>query len=185
MNRQHAIAAALTQRLGRYRMRQHAIHQETAVDIDRQEHSRIGTTGPNRRDQRSGAEYNAVARGIVGGGDRQRNAQFLEGLDLQNLVEKTLNALVGGKAEAGNRPAGEVAEAYPAADARHFRRGGAATVQRADQRAYAGTRNAGYRDVFFFEDLQNPDMGDAACESATEGNTNCGLDGPERRRGRG
>jgi len=111
----------------------------------------------------------------VGSCYRQRDAQFLKGLDLEQAVEESNHALITGESVAGKGPAGNVLEAHARGDLLQLRRRKTAAVCGADKSAYACTCNISDRDIFFFENLEDADVGDAAGETSAQGQTNAGI----------
>ncbi len=128
-------------------------------------------------------KHHACTGGKICGSHRQRNQQFFECLDLQNAAEKLDHAFVAGKSITRERPAGEVFEAHPGGDLLQLGDGDAAAVGRADERPHTGARDQADGNIFFFEDFQNADMGDAASKAPTQRKSDTrGTLGRRRRR---
>jgi len=111
---------------------------------------------------------NAFAGVEVSGSHAQWNAQLLKRLDPQNARKKRDHAVVAGEAIARKRPARKGSEANRA---RNLFKVGAAeptAIGRADQRAHTGSSHDPNRNSFFFENLQNTDVCDAAGKSAAQ-----------------
>ncbi len=174
MHRQNPLSAHLSQGDGGDGVGQHAIHQQTPADLYRKKHSGVGATGAHRIHQRSGMENDSRAGGEIGGGHGEGNLQFFESLDLQNAAEKLDHAFVAGKSVTRQRPAGKVLEAHPGCNLFQLRDSDTAAVGRADQRAHTGAGDQAYRNIFFFEDFEDADVGDAAGKAAAQGQSNAG-----------
>ena len=67
VNANHFVGAHFMQGHGGDGMRQHPIHQQSAVDLHRQEHAGIGATGAHRLDQLAGTEDHTFAADEIGG----------------------------------------------------------------------------------------------------------------------
>jgi hypothetical protein len=90
------------------------------------------------------------------------------------LRNEVMRSVVG-EAVARERPAREGGEANFVGEFFQFRDGDSAAICGAHDRAYAGARNHANRDAFFFEDLENAYVRDAAGKASAEGDTNVGM----------
>ena len=104
----------------------------------------------------------------VGGDDRERDAQILEILSVENAVDQIAEAMIAGEAEARNAPATDVAEFESAAGGNDAREGSAAGVGRAEDAANARSRDAGNRDAALLENLKNAEVSKTARKAAAE-----------------
>src|SRR6266404_831280 len=172
---EHALRPHHPQRTRRHRMREHAIHQPAATNFNGQEHSRISATCSHRVDNRTGGKDRSFSRVEIGCGHTERDAQFLECLDLQSSRQEGNHAVVRCEAVTRECPASEGSEANFVGDFFQFRDRDSAAICGADERAYTGARNHANRNAFFFEDLENPNMCDAAGKATTQGDTNRGY----------
>src|SRR5581483_3157696 len=134
-----AVCAHFAQRRGGNSVREHAVDEQAAVDLDRLEHAGIGTTGAYGFDDGAAAEDNRFAGNEVGGDDRERSFELFEGFALHDLAEEIVHAIVGAKTELVERPASEVFEANDAGNLLHLARGDATAVRSAHDGADAGS----------------------------------------------
>src|SRR5437667_11884528 len=71
MNGEHTLGTHFAQWDARDGVSEHAVNKEASANFYRQKHSGIGTTCPNRIDERPGVEHDAIAGTAI----RRRNAQ--------------------------------------------------------------------------------------------------------------
>ena len=166
---EHTIGSHLAQWNGGNRMSEHAVDEETTVDVYRQEHAGIGATGADGIDERTGLENDRVAGDEIGCCDGERNLEFFEGAYLEDLLEEPGHAVVGSDAVTGDGPAGEMLEADKGSDLGEFLGGDAAAIGGAYDRSDAGTGDEANRDSLFFEDFEDADMGESTGKTAAEG----------------
>lgn len=104
----------------------------------------------------------------IGRRHTQRNPQFLKCSDLQNSFEKWDHAVVRSEAAARKSPSRQRSETRIARDLLQFSDRQATAIRSANQRSYAGPGDDSYWNAFFFQNLQNTNMSDAAGKSAAE-----------------
>src|ERR1700733_1358409 len=100
MYSQYPLRTHLANRNCWHRVRQHAIDEPPSINVDRQEHTRIGATCAHGADQRSGLKYFFFAGAEFSRGHAEGNTQLFKGLDLQHARQKSDHTVVRGKAEA-------------------------------------------------------------------------------------
>src|SRR5271165_1853706 len=171
----HAIGSHLPQRAGGNGMGQHAVDEQAPANLYGQEHSWISATGAHWIDQGSRMKDHAFAGREIRRGHGQRDAQFFERFDLQQLIQKSDHALVTGKAVARERPTGNMLEAHPGGNLLEIRSRESAAIRGADERAHTGSGNIADGDVLFFEDLENADVGHAASKATAQSQTDAHL----------
>src|SRR2546422_4965852 len=120
-------------------------------------------------------KHYALAGGKICGRHRQRDAQFFKCLNLQDAIQEADHALVAGESVARQGPAGEVFEAHPGGDLLQFRYGNPAAVSRANERAHTSAGDKTDGNVFFFENFEYANMGEAAGKAAAQGQTDAGV----------
>src|SRR4029077_1539851 len=123
---------------------------------------RISATRSHRVDDRAGGKDHSLPGVEVSGGHTERDTQLFKCLHLQSSCQKRDHAVVRGEAVARERPASEGSEANFVGDFFQFRDRDSAAIRGADQRAYTGACNDANRNALFFEDLETPDVRDAA-----------------------
>jgi hypothetical protein len=103
----------------------------------------------------------------VGGDNREGYTQILKLFGIEDAFDQVAEAVVAGQAQAGDVPAADVAKLQGPAGRHDASQWGAAGIGRAENAAHAGARDAGYRNVMLFEDLQNAEVREAARKTAT------------------
>src|SRR5260370_23207587 len=168
------VGAARPQRLGGNGIAEKAIHVELAVKTHGKEHSWISAARAHSINQRAGFEDHALPGAELGGGDGQRNAQLLKGVHPEEPVEKSLHAVIGAEAEAGDGPAGKVLKAHQHGDLFHLFGAQSAAVCGADHRTDTGSSDVINGNALLLKDLEHADVRHAAGESAAQGQPNAG-----------
>jgi hypothetical protein len=145
-----------------------AIGKAPGSDFNGFEQSRERATCANRFREIPMRKDYGLAIGQVSGDDGERNLQILELTGLKDLLDELAQAVIASQAEAGNSPAGDIAETNCAAGRNDARERRAAGVGCAQNAADACPRNARDRDLIFLENLQNPEMREAAGKASTQ-----------------
>jgi len=164
--RNHPVGAHFTNRQSWHWVGEHPVHQQSASNIYRQKHSGIRATRADGIDQCSLLKHHPFARRKISGGHAQRYSHLFEVFDFENAVEKSKHSLVGSESQARNRPAREVTEANPARDFFHLGCGNSAAIDCTDQGSDTRPGNEAYRNSFFFQNLQDANVGDTASKPA-------------------
>src|ERR1700727_2950529 len=153
-------------------MRKHAIDKITATNLYGQKHAGIRAAGAHGIANRTGVKDDAFAGIEIGCGHAERDAHFFECLHLQGTSEEGDHAVVRSEAAAREGPAGEGGKSRVVRHLLHLVDREAAAVAGPDQGSHAGSSDDADGNAFFFEDLENSDVGDAAGETSAKRNAN-------------
>ena len=149
-----------------------AVYQAARSNIDRLEQTWERAAGANRFFQVAVGEDDRLAIIKVGCNDRERDAQVLEILSVENAIDQIAEAMIAGQAKARNAPSANVAEFESAAGGDNPRQGSAASVGRAENAANARASDAGNRYAILLENLKNAEMRESAGKAAAESDPN-------------
>jgi len=100
MDGEHTLGTHFAQWDARDGVSEHAVNKEASANFYRQKHSGIGTTCPNRIDERPGVEHDAIAGREIRRRNGQGNVELFECPYLQDAAQKTDHALIAGEAVA-------------------------------------------------------------------------------------
>ena len=123
----------------------------------------------------------------VGGGYAERDAQFFEGLHLQDAIEKPIHPEIRSKAITRQSPTCQITESNLGSD--FFELGGrdAAAIRGANQRTNAGSGDKADGNIFLFKDFENAHVNDAAGKASSKSKAerrNSGVDSRNRSSGK-
>src|SRR5262249_6882923 len=104
-----------------------------------------------------------------------RNTQVFEFARLKNAIHQIGKAMIAGEAEARNTPPRYITELEVAGSGENLGQGSAASIGCAKDAANARARAVSDGDPILFKNLQDAEMGKAACKSAAEGQADAGT----------
>ena len=134
---------------------QATIRKAPRADLNRFEQTRESAARADGVDQIALGEDHRLSRSEIRGDDSQRDAEVFKLPGIENALDQAAETLVACKTQARNAPAGDVSKAERAAGGDNARERRATRVGRAENTAYAGSRDVRDGDLILFEDLQN------------------------------
>src|SRR5437868_5090525 len=146
-----------------------AVAEPARSNLNWFEQSRKSATGANGFDERALPEDDRITCREIGGDDGKRNLHIFKLLGFENAVYEVGEAVIAGKAEAGNAPTREIAKTDGAAGGKNAGERSATGVSRSEDATYTRACDMGNGDVILFQNLKYAQVREAACESAAEG----------------
>src|SRR5713226_3729040 len=125
-NGEHATGAELPRGVRRNRGNQPTVGQAARADLDRFEKAGEGATRADGVNQIALSKDHRFSGGKVRGNDSHGNVQFFEAARLEDALDEVTETVIAGEAQAGDAPAGDIAEAQGAASCDDARQGCAA-----------------------------------------------------------
>jgi len=163
------VSAEEMRALDWYRSREEAVNERAAFVLNWNEKTRIGARRAKRRADRAVRIVDGDSRADVSRCDSERCLEFLERFHGCQAREIFFHALIGGEAEPGRSPPAEIGESRCGAEFLHGVERGARAIACADKSTDAGSRDAVDGDACGAKHAENPDVRDAARETARQG----------------